>query len=562
MRLLVNLILEERKEALLAVGLGAVSGLTAVALFAQSGYMISKAALAPPFYTILILTAFLKLFGAVKSSSKYFERLISHRVTFSALSRIRQYFFERLDPLVPQVFTKYRSGDLLTRFVGDVEVLQNFFLRVLYPPLVTALVFLATVFFTVFFSVWLSLALVIGFILVAVVVPAASARSLQKHNVLSKRAHLATESVEYLNGYRDLLLHNQLEEQQNRLEEAQHSYINEQVAVGKTQLWSQTLNATVASFTALVMLGIGAYMVSAGQLDGLFLAMLTLVALTSFETAVPLAGLPGHLHESRQALDRLTTQMEQPLPVLEQELIPAAQYAIELSDVSYQYPDAIRPTLDSIKLRIPAGEKWAIVGASGSGKSTLLQLLAAMAYPTSGEVLYNTQTTKQLIPETVWKQLGVQLQGSHFFYGTIRDNLVIAKPNASDKELLHALEQAQFTSELDAVVYERGDNLSGGEKQRLALARLFLLDVPVWLLDEPFTSLDYATEQRLLYALQQHIKDGTVVLVSHKLSGLENMDGIVVMDHGKLVEFGSFTQLIENRAAFYEMYQIEKSLIE
>lgn len=562
MKLLINLILEERKEALLAVGLGAVSGLTAVALFAQSGYMISKAALSPPFYTILILTAFLKLFGAVKSSSKYFERLISHRVTFSALSRIRQYFFERLDPLVPQVFTKYRSGDLLTRFVGDVEVLQNFFLRVLYPPLVTALVFLATVFFTVFFSVWLALALVSGFILVAVVVPAASARSLQKHNVLSKRSHLASESVEYLNGYRDLLLHNQLDEQRQRLEVAQQTYIEEQVAVGKTQLWSQTLNATVASLTALVMLGIGAYLVSAGQLNGLFLAMLTLVALTSFETAVPLAGLPGHLHESRQALDRLTTQMDQPLPALDEELAPAPRYSLSLSDVSYQYPGAIRPTLDSIKFHIPAGEKWAIVGASGSGKSTLLQLLAAMAYPTSGEVLYNDQATDRLIPETVWKQLGVQLQGSHFFYGTIRDNLLIANPDASDEELIHALEQAQFTSELDVAVFERGDNLSGGEKQRLALARLFLLEVPVWLLDEPFTSLDYVTEHRLLNALQHHTHKGTVVLVSHKLSGLETMDGIIVMDHGKILESGSFTQLLENKAAFYEMYQIEKSLIE
>lgn len=562
MKLLINLILEERKEALLAVGLGAVSGLTAVALFAQSGYMISKAALSPPFYTILILTAFLKLFGAVKSSSKYFERLISHRVTFSALSRIRQYFFERLDPLVPQVFTKYRSGDLLTRFVGDVEVLQNFFLRVLYPPLVTSLVFLATVFFTVFFSVWLALALVSGFILVAVVVPAASARSLQKHNVLSKRSHLASESVEYLNGYRDLLLHNQLDEQRQRLEVAQQTYIEEQVAVGKTQLWSQTLNATVASLTALVMLGIGAYLVSAGQLNGLFLAMLTLVALTSFETAVPLAGLPGHLHESRQALDRLTTQMDQPLPALDEELAPAPRYSLSLSDVSYQYPGAIRPTLDSIKFHIPAGEKWAIVGASGSGKSTLLQLLAAMAYPTSGEVLFNDQATDRLIPETVWKQLGVQLQGSHFFYGTIRDNLLIANPDASDEELIHALEQAQFTSELDAAVFERGDNLSGGEKQRLALARLFLLEVPVWLLDEPFTSLDYVTEHRLLNALQHHTQKGTVVLVSHKLSGLETMDGIIVMDHGKILESGSFTQLLENKAAFYEMYQIEKSLIE
>ncbi|WP_342527137.1 thiol reductant ABC exporter subunit CydC [Chryseomicrobium sp. FSL W7-1435] len=561
MKMLLQLILEERKDALIAISLGAVSGITAIALFAQSGYMISKAALAPPFYTILILTAFLKLFGAVKSTSKYFERLISHQVTFGALSRIRQHFFAQLDPLVPQLFTRFRSGELLTRFVGDVEVLQNFFLRVLYPPLVTAVVFMATIFFTLFFSIWMALVLVVGFLLIAVVVPALFAGRLRQNNVLEKRAAVATDAAEYLAGFRELKLHNQLAVKNQQLKETQQLYVAEQLQAAKTQLWSQTVNATVASFTALVILAIGAYFVSIGELNGLFLAMLTLVALTSFDTAVPIAGLPGHLHESRQAMSRLNDVVAPEQLAGNNSLTLSATYEIELSDLSYSYPGIDRYSVNQTSLNFPSGSRTAIVGASGSGKSSLLHLIAGMVLPSAGEVRVNGQSTHNVIPETLWQQLGIQLQSSHFFYGTIRDNLLIAKPGATDEELQLALQKAQLTISLDANVFEKGENLSGGEKQRLSLARLFLKQVPIYLLDEPFTSLDYETEERLAEALWQHTKDSTVILISHKLSDLERMDSIVVMDHGRVVEKGTYQELLAKRGVFHEMKTIEDSIV-
>lgn len=561
MKTLFNILWQEKREALYAIGLGALSGLTAVGLFAMSGYMISQAALAPPFYTILILTAFLKLFGAVKSSSRYFERVISHRVTFQTLSRIRSHFFDQLQPHVPQLFTKYRSGDLLARFVGDVEALQNFFLRVVYPPLVTALIFFATIFFSLFFSVWIALVLLIGVLLVSVVIPVILSKRLLRYDVLEKRASLSTEAADYFAGYRDLRLHQQEMNKQHVLAARQLAYEEEQHRNSRVHVWSQTLNAGVASFTAFTVLAVGAYVVTLGDLNGLYLAMLTLVALTSFESAIPLANTPAYFHESKQAMERLEFLDQEPLPVKDQILPPSPSYTIETHQLSFSYPQSIRPVVNHVSLTFPAGSTTVIVGASGSGKSTLLQLLSGVMAPTSGDIVYNGQSIKHVVDESLWRQIGIQLQSSHFFYGTVRDNLSLACEEASDEEFQQALVKAQLPIELDAPVFERGENLSGGEKQRLSLARLFLQDAKVWLLDEPYTSLDSFTEERLASEIRRHVEGDTVILVSHKLSGLEHVDQIVVMDHGEVKEVGSFDDLVARQGIFYEMLTIENQII-
>lgn len=561
MKTLIHLLWEDKREALISIVLGAVSGLTAVGLFAMSGYMISKAALAPPFYTILILTAFLKLFGAVKSGSRYFERVMSHRVTFQALSRIRLHFFNQLQPHVPQLFTKYRSGDLLARFVGDVEVLQNFFLRVVYPPLVTTVVFMATIFFTLFFSIWIALALLIGVLLVSVVIPVLLSKRLTRYDVLEKRAALSTEAAEYFTGYRDLKIHQQDQAKQQMLAHYQLAYEQEQQKNNRVHVWSQTLNAGIASLSAFAVLATGAYLVTTGEIQGVYLAMLTLVALTSFESAIPLANTPSYYYESKQAMERLDFLNEQVVPVKHQLLEASESYTIDVEKLNYSYPDALRPVLNHVSLNFPSGSSTAIVGASGSGKSTLLQAIAGMMEPDSGNILFNGQNTSAIQQESLWQQLGVQLQASHFFYGTVRDNLALANEMATDEELQAALQRAQLPMELEDLVYERGENLSGGEKQRLSLARLFLQQAKVWLLDEPFTSLDSFTEARVTHELKQHTNNNTVLLISHKLAGLEDMDQIVVMDHGEVKEVGSFEELVARRGTFYDMLEIENQIV-
>ncbi|MEK4425619.1 thiol reductant ABC exporter subunit CydC [Solibacillus sp. FSL K6-1523] len=553
MQELYEMIWHEKKEMLLALIAGTISGLTAVALFAQSGFLISKAALMPPFYVILILTAFLKIFGVAKSTSKYAERFISHRVTFSLLSAIRMRFFDRLEPIANQLFLHYQSGELLTRITNDVTTLQNFFLRVVYPPLVALLVFFGTVIFTSFFSIWIALLLVLGFLFVAVIIPTLLiAKNTQP---VPYKRELLTETTEFLYGFRELKNHHLVAQKSKDLLQLSDAYADEIKKEQQALVRMQLYNQSASLLTVFLIVTIGAYFVTTNQLDGLYLAMLLLIALTVFETAIPLATVPHHYKSAAGAMARLqevavdSEAGTKPLP-------SSNDFTIQVNDVHFSYARLSKPILKEIQFTIQPGEKIAIIGPSGSGKSTLFQLLIKGLEPTSGELLIGGEPLANTYAPSLWAQISVQLQHNHFFSGTIRDNLLLANEQASDEQLVDALNRAQLPKNLDEAILEKGENLSGGERQRLAFARVLLKNGAIWLLDEPFTSLDTVTERALFHELLTSTKERTVILITHKLAGLEKMDRIFVMQDGQLLECGSYEQLLVAKGLFYQMKNI------
>lgn len=233
-----------------------------------------------------------------------------------------------------------------------------------------------------------------------------------------------------------------------------------------------------------------------------------------------------------------------------------------MRDVQFAFPGDMRKTLDNISLHLPAGSKTAIVGASGSGKSTVMQLLLNIYAVDKGEICFDNIPLTQVEQESIWEKANVVLQSNHFFYGTIRDNLLLANTTLADEALKEVLEKVHLDSfDLDDPVYERGENLSGGEKQRLAIARALLKNKKLWFLDEPTSSIDAITEKKIYDHIFQQAKDDTLVLISHRLTGMENMDQIIVMDHGKIVESGTYEELLHLRGYFYEMKEIEKNLL-
>src|SRR5699024_10685428 len=209
LKLIIKIMFVEKKDIVISILCGFLAGITAVGLFALSGYLISKSALTPPIYTLIILTSSVKILGIISALSRYGERYFSHRGTFTMLSNLRVSFYEKLEPLAPAIFHKYRSGDLLSRIVGDIESLQNFFLRVVYPPLVLIMVFLSTLIFVSFFSVYIAIVLLAGLLLTIVVIPTLFAVRQVKidSHVREGRAHLSTEVTELLYGFRDLKIH-------------------------------------------------------------------------------------------------------------------------------------------------------------------------------------------------------------------------------------------------------------------------------------------------------------------------------------------------------------------
>lgn len=556
---LYRFIWHEKKDVLIALVCGTLSGVTAVALFAQSGFLISKAALLPPFYIILILTAFLKLFGVVKSASKYGERYISHRVTFRLVSNIRMLFFERLAPIAGQLFTRYRSGDLLARITSDVDVLQSFFLRVVYPPLVALLTFFLTICLTTFFSPWIALLLLIGYVAVGYVLPLYFIQ--QKGLAHQTKQQVMTELTELLDGYQEFKHHHQHKARRHALLQRAKNYSQLEKKERNAFVKRQTLSQAVALFTAVAVTMTGAYLASIQRLDGLYLAMLILITLTVFEQAIPLATIPQHYNGAKAATERLqavrnSTQHDvSPLQ-------PAHRYSIFAKALAYQYDSAHRHALKDVNFTIQPYEKIAVVGASGSGKSTLFHLLTKTVLATSGQLLLNTRSLETIQDDSLWQQMSIHSQHNHFFSGTIRQNLLLAKPSALDEELYAALKKAALSTSLDDLVEEKGANLSGGEKQRLAFARVLLKNGAIWLLDEPFTSLDAQTEHTLMQTLLTQATEKTVLLISHKLHILKNMDRVFVMQDGRLIEQGTFEELLLRRGAFYDMYKMEKSRLE
>ncbi|UJW56746.1 thiol reductant ABC exporter subunit CydC [Bacillus sp. A116_S68] len=558
----------EKKDIFLSVLFGFLAGMGGVLLFANSGYLISRAALLPPFYVLTVTIALLKLFSVTRAISRYAERYYSHRATFTILSNLRVHFYEKIEPLAPRIFHKYRSGDLLSRIVGDVESLQNYFLRVFYPPLIMIVVFLATVTLTLFFSVHVAFTLMAGMILTGLIVPLvfASMQTKIENNVREKRGSVSTEATEFLYGFKDLKIHRKLAAQEKELNEASATYIKEQEHQSDRALISQSVNQALTMLVSWAVLIVGVYLVSEGTLEGVFLAMLVMISLTVFENVSPMAAFPYHFEDNRRAASRLNLIIhEEDMEMVEEHegetLNHKETWGISMDNVTFTYPEEEREALKEVSINIPPGSKAAIVGPSGSGKSTLLQLILKIYQAEKGDVYLNGKDITRLEKESIWKGTNTLLQDHHLFYGTVRDNLQLAKDDLSDTDMFNALKKVGLdTFSLEDRVLEKGGNLSGGERQRFAIARALLKGSKLWLLDEPTSSVDAVTERLIYDNLLSQAKEDTVLLVSHRLAGLEKMDQIIVMNEAQVVEAGTYDELMEKQGYFYGMKEIENTL--
>ncbi|MBJ6359911.1 thiol reductant ABC exporter subunit CydC [Paenibacillus sp. GCM10012307] len=565
--ILTKAMIQERKDIAMAIIGGFIAGIAGVSLFSLSGYLISKTVFAPPLYTLIVLTSLVKILGLLRAASRYAERLYAHRATFSLLSRLRTSFFAKLIPLTPGILGKKRSGELLARIVGDVESLQHYFLRVAYPPIIVVMVFLATVLYTSAFSIWIACLFVVGMLAAAFVVPGLVLLGLRKVHgrVRRQRTVFSTEVTELLYGFRDLKVYGQLNKREEQLQHASSALSEEQQASAVHLLRGQSLHAFVMYLISWGVLVLGAYLIMNGSFAGVFLAMLVMTSLTVFEEAAPMATLPAYKQDSEHAAKRLAetvlaadVQAPQPTAILSGN----QAVSLELCGVSFQYEDEWRPALRDVSLHFPAGSKTAIVGPSGSGKTTIIELLLKLRASTSGQIRINDVSIDQLDDASIWQASNVVMQYSHFFRGTIRDNLLLGEERYTDQALSAILDKAQLTNKsLDDAVYEKGENLSDGEKQRIALARAMLRKGRLWFLDEPTSSLDYITERLVFRQLLSQARDDTLILICHRLTGLEEMDRIVVMDHGRIMEAGTYAELMEQKGYFYEMKQIELQMV-
>jgi ATP-binding cassette, subfamily C, bacterial CydC len=538
---------------LLATLLGFATVASGVGLMSTSAYLISEAALHPSFAALSVAVVGVRFFGIARGFSRYIERLVTHQATFRLLARLRVWLYRALEPLAPARLLHYvhhnsmplSSGDLLSRIVSDIETLQNFYARVLAPPLVAALVGMGMWLLFGAFNPTLALAFLACYLVSAIGIPLLAYLLSQQVSgrVITARAKLQSQIIESLQGMGDALAYGQEEQQAAQLRALNHQYVTAQVRMAQIGGLQEALGSLFMNGTAWVMLVMAIPLVRSGHLNGVFLAVLVLGTLSSFEAVLPLSAafqqLGSSLVAGRRLFDLVDAEpaVRDPAPPLP---LPS-QYDLVFEHVGFRYEHDEPSVLDDVSFTLPEGQCIALVGASGAGKSTLTNLLLRFWDYQQGHILIGGRELLSLAQDDVCSLFSVVTQDTHLFNTTIRQNLLIARPQASEEEMMQAARQAcihDFILSLphgyDTEIGEQGLRLSGGERQRLAIARAILKNAPILLLDEPTANLDALTERAIMHTLRTLIRGHTTLLITHRLADLDIADEILVLEAGRI----------------------------
>lgn len=571
----------------LSVLLGALTVGANVSLMGTSAWLISTAALHPSVAELQVAIVGVRFFGISRAVFRYAERLVSHDVTFRLLARLRVWFYERLEPLAPARLMDYRAGDLLARIVGDVETLENFYVRVVAPPLVAILTGLGVSLFLASYYPPLAAVSMGCFLGLGVLLPLSSLLLGREPGraLVSLRARLNARLVEGIQGLPDLLAYERADDHAAQIATLGRAYGRAQRRMARISGLHSALATLLTNLGLWLVLFLAIPQVTAGSIPGPMLAALALLTLASFEAVTPLP-LAAHMWESvRAAAGRLFEIVDAEPVVSDQLAVVSDQLAVvsdqlavakpritddtlRIIDLSFTYPGQTAPALQHVTFNLHPGNKLAIVGPSGAGKSTLVHLLMRFWEYRSGDILLGGESLHGLEQDEVRARFAVVSPQAYFFNASVRDNLRLARPSASQEEIEQAAQQAhihEFILSLsqgyDTLIGEQGQRLSGGERQRLAIARALLKDAPILILDEPTANLDALTEQQVLTTLFEVMRGRTSLLITHRLIGLENVDEILVLEGGQIVERGTQAELLARGGAFRRLWELQNRLL-
>lgn len=547
------------KDLILSIIVGVLGSLTALGMFFLSGYMVTQSALGAPLFALMILIVTVKFFGFLRAVARYIERLLSHKTTFTMLRNVRVQFFKRIIPVVPDVYRKFNSSDLLGRMVGSVESLQNIYLRVYYPPIVIGLTALIAMIVTFYFSYVHAIIIFLSMLITLVLIPWLSAKKAQtlKKRVNHVQGQFLNQFYDYKEGYEELERFQQtaLYEQRvlNQLGKYEQAQAKEQRFLS---LYEFSLNV-VSMIALFATLSLGVIQVQNHQLDVVYLTSIVLMMLTLFEQAIPMSNVAYYKADTDEALSNINEVIAHPMKQGDEQLELTAtsnKPLLEVQNVNFKYWNQSTYTLQAVQLNIHEGEHIAVIGPSGSGKSTLLQLMLGLYQSDNGAILINQQDVTNILDSNKYDAINALLQTQQLFDGKVRDNLFTDEEDEVIKEVFDILGLTHI--DLDRNITLSGNTLSGGEIQRLGIARLLLKEAPIWILDEPTTALDiYHTN---LVMEEIHKQAQTLIVATHDLRLLPKFDKIAVMVDGEIIEYGDYQSLLANKGYLYQMVTINQ----
>jgi ATP-binding cassette subfamily C protein CydC len=556
-----------RGRLLLAAAAGAAATGCGVALLAVSGFLLARASQHPAIIAISVAVVAVRALSIGRGVFRYLERLASHDVAFRVLAQVRVAIWRRLEALAPAGLGLFRSGDLLARLVSDVDATQDLFIRGIGPVLAAALVGGGAVTACLFILAPAAAVLAAGLLAAGIAVPLAAAAVARKaaRTGAPSRGRLTATVTDLLEGSADLLAFGAQDAALARAdaEDAELTRVARRTAAASGL--GTGLMSAVSGLTLWAVLLLGVAATGSGTLTRVPLAVLTLTALAAFEAVTALPAAAVQLDQSRVAAARITAITDTPDPVREPphpRPLPPGPFTIALRDATVRYEEKDEPALDRVSLELSPGRRVALVGANGAGKSTLAAVLLRFCDLSGGATLLNGQDLASYAADDVRSVIGGCPQDPHLFDTTIRDNLRLARPGASDGELEAAAARARLLAWItslpqgwDTRVGTHGAAVSGGERQRLALARAFLADPALLILDEPTAHLDPDSRRALTADLLHATEGRSVLFITHERDGLDQVDQIVVLDNGRVAEQGSHDELRRARGPYQRMWE-------
>ncbi|WP_433496242.1 thiol reductant ABC exporter subunit CydC [Sphaerimonospora sp. CA-214678] len=547
------------RRLVLAALAGAAADLAGVALIAAAAWLITRAAEQPPLAALSVAIVAVRAFATTKGIFRYGERLSGHDVALRAQAGTRERLYRALIPAGPP---RRRGADLLSRMVDDTEAVQDLLVRCLLPAVAALITGVAAVAVSAFLLPAAALALCAGLLAAGLVLPAGTAAAARRWSarLAPARAELAGRVADLVHGAADLAAC-------GARDQAIDAAMASDTRLARLERGRARINA-VALAAGMLAQGLTVVAVvltaQAAAADRVATAVLALTSLVAFEPVLPLAAAGERFAGVLAALRRLREIAATP-PAVAEPAAPAPPpeppLTVEIENLVVRHGDR-EPALKGVDLTLTPGRRVAVIGPSGAGKSTLLAALMRTVDIESGEIRVNGADIRAFAPDDVRARMTGLTQDPYVFQASLRDNMRLAGPEASDAEIARAVRRARLEewaerTGWDTVLGEDGRTVSGGQLQRLALARALLFDPPVLLLDEPAEALDEETADLLMADLLDATRGRTTLLVTHRLRGLEQVDEIVVIEDGRVIQRGPHAELAAVPGYYRDLWESE-----
>lgn len=560
-----------RKELYLASFLSAITMMSAVALMATSGWLISRAAQKPPVLELSIAVVGVRTFALSRGVARYAERLVSHNATFKSLGKIRSSLYEKLETLAPSGLSAFRNGDLMSRLVADVDEIQNLPLRVFLPISsgIVAVIFAVVATWLIFPIAGLVLLLSVAF--VAVVSPWLTSRLAAKseRETANLRGELAQELNAFFVGSADILMLGAADMSLERITELDAELTNRHQRLASSLGIASALTVLAQGVAILVSISAAIQAVNVGKLDGVLLVVVALIPMAAFESVASFPAAALSFARVRGSAQRICDVLDAGDPITNPSTSEnMSGNKISVERVSAHWPSSTRNAISEIDLLAEPGSKIGLVGGSGSGKSSIAAVLAKFLPPSEGKYSLGDIDSTNLAGESIREIVKLSLQDSHIFATSIAENLKLALPDhdqsPTDDQLWAALDKALLSDwvrslpkGLNTVVGERGTSMSGGQRQRLVAARMFLADPEVWILDEPTEHLNDELADELVASLLSASDGKTLILATHRIMDTTALDHALVLDQGSIKESGSPSHLMKDSGNYQRLWDRE-----